>query len=87
MVSPVSHLPANSLGKQRAQDRVARPALCVAEARTPGRDAAQEDGQASLGELAAPLAPTSQQVAAAMARPPNTPAEDGPLRARLARRT
>ncbi len=32
---------------QGAQDRVARPALWVAEGRPPGRDAAQEDGQAS----------------------------------------
>ncbi|MCH8211743.1 MAG: hypothetical protein IIB99_10285, partial [Planctomycetes bacterium] len=50
------------------------------------RDAAQEDRQASLGKLAAPSAPTSELVAAAMARPPNTPTMDEPLTARLARR-
>ena len=38
------------------------------------------------GEIAAPSAPTSELVAAAMARPPNTSTMDEPLTARLARR-
>ena len=86
LCQPLRSIAFGRWGAQRAQDRVARPALWVADARAPGRDAAQEDGQASLGELAATLAATSEQVAAAMARPPYTLAKDEPVTARLPRR-